>query len=80
MDRATIFKKIGAERERQDFLHGDSNKTNSDLQWLSILEEEKGEACKELNEITLNGKEDRKDMEKELIEAAAVIVAWLENR
>lgn len=59
------------ERDRQDQKFGEQRHT--DGKWLLILQEELGEAAKALLDNTV-------DADIELVEAAAVIVAWLEAR
>jgi predicted GNAT family acetyltransferase/NTP pyrophosphatase (non-canonical NTP hydrolase) len=66
----TVIKQIIKERERQDLIWGVQNHAN--LFWLGILMEEVGEAAQALIEGRIN------DVQKELIQVAAVCVAWLE--
>jgi NTP pyrophosphatase (non-canonical NTP hydrolase) len=66
-----IMKKILDERDRQDVKWGEQN--HHDLYWLGILMEEVGELAKTIIE---QGKE--KEIEKEMVQVAAVAVAWLE--
>ena len=63
---------IREERAKQDAKWGEQNHT--DDHWMMILQEELGEAAQAL----LNGKGD--DAHGELIQSAAVLVAWLECR
>ena len=71
MNRRTILHEIIVERERQYQKWGRSS--HSFGAWLAILMEEVGEAAKA-------GLEDRYDeLHKELIQCAAVLVAWLEE-
>lgn len=63
---------IAAERAEQDRKWGEQNHT--DLYWLGILMEEVGEAAKACIEPNAT----RNQLRMELIQAAAVIVAWLE--
>lgn len=65
-----IFEKIAAERQRQDSKWGEQNHEAG--MWSLILGEETGEASKAF----LQGNEAH--AVTELIEAAAVIVAWIE--
>jgi hypothetical protein len=66
-----IWQLIVAERQRQIAKWGKQVHANGT--WLLILTEELGEASKSLLE------EDRLSGAEELIQAAAVIVAWLED-
>ena len=75
-----IYYDIRQERAAQDGKWGDQNHV-SDLFWLPILVEEVGEVAREICE--LNHKRDvfPRDLAKlrgELIQVAAVAVAWLE--
>jgi len=70
---STILKDIVAERIRQDEKWGDQV-ANTDYLWATILLEEVGEAAKEVLETgAMNGK-----LRYELIQCAAVCVAWIE--
>ena len=69
MDR--IFELIRAERAAQDAKWGDQS-GNSPERWGCILTEEAGEAAKEVLE------EDVDALREELVQVAAVAVAWLE--
>jgi NTP pyrophosphatase (non-canonical NTP hydrolase) len=62
---------IRRERERQIMKWGEQDRT--DLYWLAILVEEVGEVGRALVEGNAY------QMKKELVQVAAVIVAWLEN-
>lgn len=69
-----IYDDIKTERERQVQLWGEQSETP--WGWLSILVEEVGEVAKEVNEHDyLEGPS--KNMEDELIQVAAVAIAWL---
>lgn len=65
---------IMEERCRQDAKWGEQN--HADLYWLGILMEEVGEASRHI--IEADHPERVNKMRKELIEAAAVCLAWLE--
>ena len=67
---ADVLAMIRIERERQDAEWGEQN--HEDLYWLGILMEEVGEIAKAIIECR------PADVGKELVEAAAVSVAWLE--
>ena len=66
--RERAFELISKERDRQDAKWGEQN--HGDLFWLGILSEEVGEAARDIIE-------DAK-VKRELVEVAAVAVAWLE--
>jgi hypothetical protein len=69
---ADIYQLIRDERTRQDAKWGPQH--HEDGKWLLILTEEVGEA----SQASLQGRED--DTVAELIQSAAVIVAWLEHK
>lgn len=69
-----VFRAIKEERARQMELWGEQEHPSS--WWLVILQEEIGEACQEM----LRGYAAPKPLTDELIQAAAVLVAWLEHR
>ena len=73
-DREYIFRDINLERQRQDSIFGEIDKSMLPTM-LSVLVEEVGECAKELNE-KLPG--DTENLEVELIQVAAVCVKWLE--
>ena len=64
-----VLQEIEAERERQDLTWGEQN--HDDDRWLSILMEEVGEAVHEMNDNGLM-------LWDELVQVAAVTLAWLE--
>lgn len=66
----SILAQITEERERQDNKWGEQN--HSDGDWSLIFNEEYGEAAKARLE------EDYRQFRKELVESAAVLVAWIE--
>lgn len=79
-----IFAQIKKERKRQLEKWGEQEHT--DFEWLSIASEEFGETVKELNDthLTFEGGtkgafEARYRMQEEIIQTAAVLVAWLEQ-
>ena len=72
--RRDIFVSVVEERWRQDEKWGREFPGRRDSFWYTILLEEIGEVA----ETILKGQ--TKDMEKELIQCAAVIFAWLELR
>lgn len=76
-----IIKAILDERKRQDEKWGDHGK-NTNGKWLAILTEEVGEAARAiLDENRTDAPASKRrvtGLEEELIQAAAVIIAWLE--
>lgn len=72
-----IFEKIRLERERQD-RKWNTPQPNTLPEWMSILGEEYGEVCTEVNRCHF-GRQVREGLETELIQVAAVCVAMLEN-
>jgi hypothetical protein len=68
---ASIYQAIINERYQQDRKWGIQN--HLDTTWASILVEEVGEVCKSINDT---GYADT----NELIQVAAVVVSWLENK
>ena len=87
----SIYTEIINERSRQDERWGEQN--HHPVGWLSILGEEYGEACKEVNQIWIDGQSYKGDNEQleflkmaqaaklrqELIQVAAVTVAMIES-
>lgn len=71
-NRLGVYIRIGEERNRQLDKWGDQRHTHE--HWLSILTEEVGELAKALNE---DGS--KEEILGELIQVAAVAVAWLED-
>ena len=65
-----MIKKILTERVRQDARWGEQN--HDDFTWSVILGEEVGEVCQAILA------DDTEQVEKELVQVAAVAVAWLE--
>lgn len=63
-----VFKQIQDERAQQDKQWGEQN--HGDLYWLGILVEEVGEIAKAIIE--------ERPIDTELIQVAAVAVAWFE--
>lgn len=73
-----IFSEIRAELDRQDEKWGEQN--HDDGIWALILGEEFGEACMAALEYEFGDSEDpTKHLEEELIQVAAVAIAWVEN-
>lgn len=69
----TVFEWIRGERRFQDQRH--HTKENSDAVWLAVLVEEVGEVAKAMHEGA-----SRSDLIDELVQVAAVAIAWLEDR
>ena len=67
---------INEERHRQDGLWGEQN--HSPMEWLVILGEEYGEACKEAVEVFFDSDNSYDNYREELVHAAAVAVAAIE--
>jgi NTP pyrophosphatase (non-canonical NTP hydrolase) len=84
MKQKEIIKKIIAERKRQDDKWG-KQRHQFNSQWMTILTEEVGEVaecvCKtEVSPVNKRVvKRQLKNMEKELIQVAAVAICWLES-
>jgi NTP pyrophosphatase (non-canonical NTP hydrolase) len=72
----SIFKAIALERKHQDAKWGEQN--HDDYTWLAILAEEIGESAQAVLHDTFGGSASG-TLRGELIQAAAVLVAWLEN-
>lgn len=72
----SIVEEILLERMRQDRKWGEQN--HSRIEWLGILSEEIGEAAKEVVDIHFSASGDPTNLRYELVQCAAVIVAWLE--
>lgn len=75
--KAPWVKAILAERDRQDLKWGFPQE-NTYCEWASILAEEAGELCKELNELNF-GRGDLDRMETEAIQVAAVALSIIEQ-
>lgn len=74
MDRQDIFNLINRERENQTDLYGNQmDKTNG--RWLPVLVAEVGEVADSLSKNT-----DQELLKRDLIQVAAVAVAWLETK
>ena len=72
-----ILEEIKAERKRQDEKFG-ADRNQQPLEWNAILGEDVGEVNTECIEYNFYQKP-TDDMRKELIQVAAVAVAWIEN-
>jgi NTP pyrophosphatase (non-canonical NTP hydrolase) len=72
-DTVRILVQIGAERARQDDTHGRPHERRySDDRWLRVLVEEVGEVARAIEEG------DGAGLKRELVQVAAVAVAFLE--
>lgn len=69
-DTNEVLAEVRKERRKQDKMWGEQN--HDDTYWLAILMEEVGEA----SERTLN--DDKERLREELVQTAAVVVAWIE--
>ena len=70
--RAKVIENVLAERERQDSIWGDQ-RDNTDDTWAVIALEELGEVAKDVNDVKLGA------AYTEIIQVAAVMVAWAES-
>lgn len=71
MEQKDILEKISLERDRQDKLYGKLRKFTAPC-WYTIL----GEECGEIGRGVMRNEENLKE---ELIQTAAICVAWLET-
>lgn len=70
-----IIEQIIKERQRQDEKWGEPSPNHNPFIWQTILTEETGEAAKEV----LSGVNHIDKLKTELIQVAAVAIAWLES-
>jgi NTP pyrophosphatase (non-canonical NTP hydrolase) len=75
--RLSIFADIGVERERQEQKFG-ATESNPDAVWLAVLIEEVGEVGRALLDAR-RSLGPYSHLRKELVQVAAVAVAWLES-
>ena len=79
----TIYEAIKRERQNQDEKWGEQN--HNGLKWLAILMEEIGECSELINELylaigeSIDVEDNKEFLRHELIQVAAVCVAWLES-
>lgn len=73
MTMISVFREIASERARQNELWGEQN--HDDFVWGAILGEEIGEAHRAALEDRFG---DGGNLREELVQAAAVIAAWIE--
>ena len=74
-----VLSEVAKERWHQEDKWGQQD--NPDFEWVSILTEEVGEAAAEVNEANFVSGKNRGDFSKlraELVQVAAVAVAWVE--
>lgn len=76
MSTTDVLVEVLIERVRQDGLWGQQNHPGP--HWASILGEEFGEVCKALNDTLSDRAPLEHDTRTELIQTAAVAVAWIE--
>ena len=72
-----VLQDIHKERDRQDSMWGEQN--HSPIEWLAILGEEYGEACKGAIKVLNYSNEDYYEYRDELIHIAATAVAAVES-
>lgn len=78
INRETIYKLVDAERERQDKMWG--RQDHNPAIWLAILVEEVGEVAAAIIGMTWEAEKQRPaNIEKELIQVVAVVVATIES-
>lgn len=75
--RNFIYGNIEGERLRQDQKWGDQS-GNEDILWSVVLSEEAGEVAKETLHLNYEGTGTIEHLREELIQVAAVAVAWVE--
>ena len=73
MTREEIYLFIDKERARQDDKWGIMPRNNSDMVWLAVLTDEIGECARAIL------KTDWDNLKDEIIQVAAVAIAWLED-
>jgi NTP pyrophosphatase (non-canonical NTP hydrolase) len=74
-----VLQEVLAERIRQDSKWGEQN--CHDFEWVSIMTEEVGESAQAANEANFKSGKTRGDfshLRAELVQVAAVAVAWIE--
>ena len=74
-----VLREVMGERQTQRAKWGEQN--CSDFEWVSIMVEEVGEACKEANDLNFIAIDDATALPRlraELLQVAAVAVAWVE--
>jgi NTP pyrophosphatase (non-canonical NTP hydrolase) len=76
-DAGRIYFDIGMERERQDAKWGDQS-ANDPCVWATVLSEECGEAAQAALHVQFEHRLTIADLRNELVQVAAVAVAWIE--
>jgi hypothetical protein len=76
VSREQVYRLIEQERQRQTELFPDAE-TNGDFVWAAVLGEEFGEVCRAALMRSFSGGP-VEDLRSELVQVAAVAVAWLE--
>ena len=76
LPRENIYRLIDEERAEQDEKFGQQD--HDDFVWLAILQEEVGETAQAILEARFRYDGTDSDMRAELVQVAAVAVAWLE--
>lgn len=80
IETITVLEDVFEERKRQNNKWG-SQRNLSDLTWLAILTEEVGESAQEVLTRIPGNEEAGKghgDLREELVQVAAVAIAWIE--
>ena len=72
-----VLQDINKEKDRQDQIWGEQN--HHPMEWLPILGEEYGEACKAVLEVFFNSTKNYSHYREELIHTAAVAIAAIES-
>ena len=81
MDKKIIWNNILAERKRQDEKWGPiAGRTHEHMYWMTVLVEKIGEVAKAIWEVVSGRATSQAHIGKELIQCAAVIVAWMEDK
>jgi NTP pyrophosphatase (non-canonical NTP hydrolase) len=75
--RGRIYFDVSTERERQDAKWGDQS-GNPPTVWAAVLAEECGEAAQAALHVQFEHRLTVADLRKELVQTAAVAVAWIE--
>jgi NTP pyrophosphatase (non-canonical NTP hydrolase) len=74
MNRTDVFELINKERDKQDAKWGALPRCLSDVVWLTILMEEVGECAQAVLKM------DWSNLRVEVVQVAAVAIAWLEDK
>jgi len=76
-DRGRIYFDVSMERDRQDAKWGDQS-GNEPCVWAAVLSEECGEASQAALHVQFEHRLTIDDLRSELVQVAAVAVAWIE--